>query len=107
MKVGLVIGTQMQKTIKVRVEKIKMHPVVNKPIRYHQNYLAHDRKELAVVGDLVRIYPCEKRGKLKNYRLQAIIKPAARYSSDNVLYTQPPAVSPLPHPKAHLAHAPK
>ena len=28
--VGTVIGTAMQKTIKVRVERIKMHPVVAK-----------------------------------------------------------------------------
>jgi small subunit ribosomal protein S17 len=52
---GVVIGTHMQKTIKVRVEKVKMHPVVLKPIRYHVNFIAHDEKETAVVGDVVRI----------------------------------------------------
>ncbi len=39
-KFGYVIGTAMQKTIKVRVENIKIHPIVKKVDRYGCNPLS-------------------------------------------------------------------
>ena len=77
-KFGYVIGTAMQKTIKVRVEKIKIHPVVKKPVRYHKNFMAHDAKEVCVVGDYVKIDAGTKFSRHKNFKLAEIVRPAQR-----------------------------
>ena len=81
-KIGLVIGTAMNKTIKVRIEKIKMHPLVQKPVKRHVNFLVHDEKEDAVVGDVVRIDSCKKISKRKVFALAEIVKPAARWTDE-------------------------
>ncbi|KAJ3256252.1 hypothetical protein HK103_005615 [Boothiomyces macroporosus] len=86
---GHVIGTAMQKTIKVRVEKIKIHPIVQKPVRSHKNFLVHDEEEKCVVGDYVKIESCEKLSKLKHFKLGEIVKPAQRaFDSEGNLHTQ-------------------
>lgn len=82
-KIGLVIGTAMNKTIKVRIEKIKMHPLVQKPVKSHVNFLVHDENEDAVVGDVVRIDSCKKISKRKAFSLAEIVKPAARWTDEN------------------------
>eukprot|EP00842_Homolaphlyctis_polyrhiza_P005063 jgi/Hompol1/5558/HPOL_004561-RA len=87
--VGEVIGTAMQKTIKVRIERVRLHPVVLKPVRRHRNVFAHDADEVCVVGDWVRIQSCERISKNKNYTLSSIITPAQRYrDEDGELHTQ-------------------
>ncbi|EGF77584.1 hypothetical protein BATDEDRAFT_91576 [Batrachochytrium dendrobatidis JAM81] len=87
--VGRVIGTAMQKTIKVRVERVKIHPIVLKPIRRHKNFLVHDETSQCVVGDWVRINSCTKISKLKSFTLGEIVKPADRFIDDEgKLHTQ-------------------
>ncbi|KAJ3345006.1 hypothetical protein HDU91_007492 [Kappamyces sp. JEL0680] len=89
-KFGYVIGTAMQKTIKVRVENIKVHPVVQKPVRYHKNFLAHDETEQCVVGDYVRIDECAKLSKLKHFTLGEVVRPAKRVVDPfGKLHTEP------------------
>ncbi|KAJ3113480.1 hypothetical protein HDU96_003347 [Phlyctochytrium bullatum] len=79
----------MQRTIKVRVARPKFHPLVQKPVIYHKNFLAHDPNEECVVGDWVRIDACQKISKLKNFKLGEIIRKAARYTDeDGKLHTQ-------------------
>ncbi|KAJ3064887.1 hypothetical protein HDU98_011756 [Podochytrium sp. JEL0797] len=88
---GLVIGAkQMQKTIKVRVAKTRMHPVVMKPVTTHKNFLVHDGDEKCVVGDWVRIDSCRKFSKNKNFELGDIVKPAARFFEEEtgILHSQ-------------------
>nr|KAJ3421641.1 hypothetical protein HK105_002848 [Polyrhizophydium stewartii] len=86
---GEVIGTAMMKTVKVRVERIKIHPIVLKPVRHHKNFLVHDPESKCVVGDWVRINACEKISTRKHFELAEIVKPAARYTDDDgVLHTQ-------------------
>ncbi|KAJ3113900.1 37S ribosomal protein S17 mitochondrial [Physocladia obscura] len=76
---GLVVSAKlMQKTIKVRVARTKMHPTVLKPITTHKNFLVHDAKESCVVGDWVRIDACRKQSKNKNFKLGEIVHPAVR-----------------------------
>ncbi|KAJ3292805.1 mannosyl-oligosaccharide alpha-1,2-mannosidase [Rhizoclosmatium sp. JEL0117] len=88
---GLVVGAkQMQKTIKVRVAKTKMHPVVLKPVTTHKNFLVHDGAEQCVVGDWVRIDSCRKFSKNKNFTLGEIVKPASRFfeQETGILHSQ-------------------
>ena len=88
--IGEVIGTKNQKTIKVRVEKIKMHPLVNKPVIRHKNYQVHDSLETCVVGDIVSIKPCPKISKTKTFQLHEVVTPAKRYTDPETgkLYSQ-------------------
>ncbi|KAJ3255539.1 mannosyl-oligosaccharide alpha-1,2-mannosidase [Chytriomyces hyalinus] len=77
---GLVVGAkQMMKTIKVRVARTRMHPIVLKPVTTHKNFLVHDANEQCVLGDWVRIDSCRKVSKNKNFQLGEIVTPAARF----------------------------
>jgi ribosomal protein S17 len=59
---GVVIGTKAQKTIKVRVERNVIHPIVMKNVVSHKNFLVHDPNEDCVVGDIVRCVSVWKEG---------------------------------------------
>ncbi|KAJ3343321.1 hypothetical protein HDU83_005698 [Entophlyctis luteolus] len=88
---GLVVGAkQMQKTIKVRVGRTKMHPVVLKPVTKHKTFLVHDPVESCVVGDWVQIDSCRKLSKHKNFKLAKIVHPAARFFEEDtgVMHSQ-------------------
>ncbi|KAI8925688.1 hypothetical protein BC831DRAFT_459778 [Entophlyctis helioformis] len=86
---GEVIGTAMRKTVKVRVERLKLHPIVLKPVRRHTNFLVHDPEQKCVVGDYVRIDSCDKISKLKHFTLGDVVIPAHRYTDANgQLHTQ-------------------
>ena len=53
--VGKVISTANDKTITVLVETAKKHPLYNKRVKYSKKYAAHDEKNIAKIGDTVRI----------------------------------------------------
>ena len=94
---GQVIGTAMQKTIKVRVERIKIHPIVQKPVRLHKNFLVHDELQECVVGDYVSIIPCGKISKLKHFKLQDIVTRADKcFDSQGRLITSNAVVKKVP-----------
>ncbi|KAJ3226757.1 hypothetical protein HK099_004175 [Clydaea vesicula] len=88
---GRVIGTAMQKTIKVRVEKHKLHPIVLKNVVSHKNFLVHDEKEECVIGDIVKINSYRKISKMKNFVVDKILHPANRYfdKETGILYSEP------------------
>ncbi|KAL3896502.1 MAG: hypothetical protein SGCHY_004036 [Lobulomycetales sp.] len=86
---GVVIGTKAQRTVKVRVERNNIHPVVLKNVVSHKNFLVHDPEEACVVGDLVKCVSCLKVSKRKNFVVGEIVKPAERYAdSTGKLHTQ-------------------
>ncbi|CAG8477801.1 7056_t:CDS:2 [Ambispora leptoticha] len=66
--VGVVVGTAMRKTAKVRVASQRMHPRVHK--------VPHDEKEDCSLGDVVRIEACRPLSALKRFVVSEIIKPA-------------------------------
>jgi len=71
--VGIVVSDKMNKTIVVSVEQLKQHPIYKKYIRRNVRFKAHDEKELAKVGDKVRIIECRPISKEKSFRLAEII----------------------------------
>ncbi|PVU94399.1 hypothetical protein BB559_003019 [Furculomyces boomerangus] len=77
--IGIVVSTAMQKTVKIRVPKRKMHPIVGKEILQHKNYLVHDELEQCKLGDLVRIEHCKKLSKKKSFAVAELIRPAKIY----------------------------
>lgn len=94
---GIVIKTCNDKTIAVRVPKLSIHPLINKPIMKHVRYQVHDEFEKCVIGDIINIIPSEKSySKFKKHELYQIIKPAIQYKDeiDGQLYTQKPNYNP-------------
>jgi len=71
---GKVISTKTKKTIKVLVEKWKVHPKYKKRFKIQKKYTAHDEKEEAKVGDIVEIQESRPISKTKKWRLIKIIK---------------------------------
>lgn len=80
--VGTVINI-LPKTVKVRVERQKLHPKVQKLITYHKNFLSHDENTLASVGDVVRITACRPLSPRKFFEVTEIIKPAEKFIDEN------------------------
>lgn len=73
-KIGRVVSDSMQKTITVLVERRVQHPRYKKYIRQRKKFYAHDEKEEAKVGDMVRIMETRPLSKLKRWRLVEILE---------------------------------
>ena len=52
---GVVVSDKMQKTVVVKVERIKEHPKYKRRYKVHKKYKAHDEKGEFHVGDNVVI----------------------------------------------------
>jgi len=52
---GVVVSDKNDKTIVVKVERRLTHPVLKKTVRLTKKYHAHDEKNSAKIGDVVRI----------------------------------------------------
>ena len=53
--IGKVVSASNNKTITVNVETSKPHPLYKKSVKYSKKYAAHDEKNIAKVGDTVKI----------------------------------------------------
>lgn len=75
-RIGRVISDKMQKTITVLVETRVIHPRYKKTITRRKKFYAHDEREEARVGDVVRIRETRPLSKLKRWRLVEILQRA-------------------------------
>jgi small subunit ribosomal protein S17 len=73
---GIVVSTAMDKTIVVKVDTIKAHPRYKKVVRRSTKFHAHDERNEASVGDLVRIVETRPLSKTKHWRLAEIVEAA-------------------------------
>jgi small subunit ribosomal protein S17 len=73
---GTVVGTGMDKTITVRVERTSKHPKYKKYVRTHTKYMAHDEENVACVGDTVVMTECRPLSKSKRWRLTDVVAKA-------------------------------
>ena len=64
---GVVTSDKNDKTIVVKVERRILHPVFKKTIRMSKKYHAHDEKNEAKTGDVVRIEETRPLSKLKRW----------------------------------------
>ena len=71
---GTVIGAKMQKTRIVRVMRLAKHPKYGRIMKKYNKFKAHDEKNAASVGDIVRIQQTRPISKEKFFRITAIIK---------------------------------
>ena len=70
---GKVVSDKTEKTITVLVETYKRHPLYNKRVKYSKKYAAHDEKNVAKVGDTVRIRATRPLSKTKRYELVEVM----------------------------------
>ncbi len=66
---GIVVSDKNDKTIVVKVERRLRHPVLKKTVRLSKKYHAHDDKNEAKTGDIVRIEETRPLSKLKRWSL--------------------------------------
>ena len=74
--VGKVVSATNNKTITVLVETYKKDSLYGKRIKYSKKYAAHDEKNVAGVGDTVRIVETRPLSKTKHFRLVKVIEKA-------------------------------
>lgn len=71
---GVVLSDAMDKTIVVRVERRMRHPAYGKEITKYKKFYAHDEKNEAHKGDVVRIAETRPLSRLKRWRLVEVIR---------------------------------
>ena len=79
---GQVVSAKMKKTIVVRVQRHKKHPVYKRDSKTYKKFKAHDEKEQAHEGDFVRIIESRPFSKDKKFRLIEVIKNKSSVNSD-------------------------
>lgn len=71
---GVVVSNKMNKTIVVRIDRTTRHPVYKKVIRRSKKVKAHDEKNIAKIGDVVKIVQARPISKDKRWRLMEVVK---------------------------------
>ena len=66
---GTIVSNKMQKTVIVKVERLKEHPKYKRRYRFHKKYKAHDEKGEYKVGEKVIIEECRPISKEKKWRV--------------------------------------
>ncbi|MGZ5285992.1 MAG: 30S ribosomal protein S17 [Flavisolibacter sp.] len=73
-RIGVVTSNKMTKTITVAVERKVKHPIYGKFVKKTTSFHAHDEKNEASIGDVVRIMETRPMSKTKRWRLVEIIE---------------------------------
>ena len=73
-RIGVVTSNKMDKTITVAVERKVKHPIYGKFVKKTSKFHAHDEKNEASIGDLVRIMESRPLSKTKRWRLVEIVE---------------------------------
>jgi len=66
---GIVISNKMDKTIVVRVDRVKVHPKYKKRYTVSKKYKVHDEKNRFNIGDKVSFIECRPLSKDKRWRV--------------------------------------
>lgn len=75
-RVGVVSSNKMTKTITVAVERKVKHPMYGKFVKKTTRFHAHDEKNEANIGDIVKIMETRPLSKTKRWRLVEIVEKA-------------------------------
>ncbi len=71
--IGVVSSISGSKTIAIKVEQRKTHPILRKQFLDTKKFLVHDEKNEAVVGDKVSAIECRPISAKKHFKLEKII----------------------------------
>lgn len=74
--IGKVVSNTNDKTITVLVETYRKHPLYKKRVKYSKKYAAHDEKNIAKVGDTVKLVQTRPLSKTKRYELVEVLEQA-------------------------------
>lgn len=80
--VGEVVSDKMDKTISVRVFHVVPHAKYGKFQRRSSTFKAHDEKNEAKMGDIVRIHECRPISKSKRWMLAQVVE--ARKTAEGI-----------------------
>ena len=75
--IGNVVSNRMNKTIVVQVVRRKSHPLYSRVISKKKKFYAHDERNEAHIGDVVRLEETRPLSKLKRWRLKEIVRKTA------------------------------
>lgn len=75
-RIGVVSSNKMEKTCTVKIERRLKHPIYGKFVKSTKKFTAHDEKNEANIGDLVKIMETRPLSKKKRWRLVEIIEKA-------------------------------
>ncbi|MFZ0299232.1 MAG: 30S ribosomal protein S17 [Candidatus Sulfotelmatobacter sp.] len=75
--VGEVVSNKMAKTIVVQVTRKKAHPFYGRVVARNKKFYAHDERNEAHVGDVVRLEETRPLSKLKRWKLKDIVRKTA------------------------------
>lgn len=72
-RVGVVTSDKMSKTIVVVYTARVPHPKFKKIVKHSKKFYAHDEKEIAKIGDKVRIVETHPLSRLKRWELVEVL----------------------------------
>ena len=75
--IGNVVSNRMHKTIVVQVVRQKSHPLYSRVISKAKKFYAHDEKNEAHVGDVVKLEETRPLSKLKRWKLKEVLRKTA------------------------------
>ena len=73
-RIGVVTSNKMTKTITVAAERKVKHPIYGKFVKKTTKFHAHDEKNEASIGDIVRIMETRPLSKTKRWRLVEVLE---------------------------------
>ncbi len=73
-QIGRVLSDRMTKTVVVECQRQYRHPQYMKVVRSFKKFYAHDEKQEAKKGDLVRIMATRPYSKLKRWRVMEVLE---------------------------------
>ena len=75
-RIGVVTSDKMEKTITVSIERRVKHPIYGKFVKSTKKFKAHDEKNDAKTGDIVKISETRPLSKTKRWRLVEVVERA-------------------------------
>ena len=72
--VGIVTCNKMDKTIVVKVEESRRHPLYGNSQKISKKYMAHDENKECSIGDKVKIMETRPLSKSKRWRLVEVVE---------------------------------
>ena len=74
--VGTVVSDKMEKTIVIRIDRRKLHPLYKKYITRTKKIKAHDEGNVCQIGDLVKVIESRPLSKDKRWNLLEVLEKA-------------------------------
>ena len=66
-KTGIIVSDKMDKTVVVKIDRLKMHPIYRKKYKVSKRYKAHDEENRFKIGDKVMIIEAKPTSKEKKW----------------------------------------